>query len=188
MIFHSTPLPGLFEITASPHIDARGSFARAFCPQVFADHGIAFHPTQINLSQNTARHTLRGLHFQPNPWAEAKLVRCVAGKMWDVVVDLRPGATFLHWHAVILDAHAMNALFVPEGMAHGFITLHDDTCVLYQMGRDHVAGVGQGLRWDDPALAIDWPTTPERMSDQDATWPLLDAKLGTETGTGQSFL
>ena len=172
MILSGTPLPGVFEVAANPHRDDRGAFARLYCPEVFAAQGIDFTSTQINLSTNLRANTLRGLHFQRPPHAEAKLVRCVAGKVWDVAVDLRPGPTLGHWHGVTLDAELMNAVFLPEGVAHGFLTLTENAQVLYQMGRPYQPGQARGIRWDDPDLAIDWPAAPATMSEADTTWPL----------------
>lgn len=173
MNFSATPIPGVVEIATSPHHDPRGSFARLYCPDEFAAAGIAFTTSQINLSANPLRHTLRGLHFQHPPDAEAKLVRAVVGQVWDVAVDLRPGPGFGRWHAVVLDAAAMNAVFLPEGVAHGFLTLSDGAQVLYQMGSRHVPGKAAGLRWDDPALGINWPAAPALIGDADRGWPLL---------------
>lgn len=171
MIFEATDLPGVMRIAAEPHVDARGRFARLYCPEEFAAAGIAFTPTQINLSGNTTRGTLRGMHFQKPPHAEAKLVRVVRGRAWDVVLDLRPGPTLGDWIAEELSAARMNALFLPEGVAHGFLTLEDETDILYQMGRNYVPGHADGVRWDDPAFAIDWPGTPAVIADQDRAWP-----------------
>lgn len=171
MIFAETPLPGVFEIDARPHRDDRGLFARLYCPEEFARAGIAFSSTQVNLSTNARRHTLRGLHYQDPPHAEAKLVRCIAGRVWDVAVDLRPGRGRGRWHAVELDAARMNAVFLPEGIAHGFLTLTDDAQLLYQMGRPHAPGRGRGIRWDDPDLAIAWPSGPAVISEADRGWP-----------------
>jgi dTDP-4-dehydrorhamnose 3,5-epimerase len=173
MNFTATPIPGVVEIATTPHSDARGSFARLFCPDEFAAAGIVFTPNQINLSTNPRRHTLRGLHFQHPPFAEAKLVRAVVGQVWDVAVDLRPGPGFGRWHGMVLDAGAMNAVFLPEGVAHGFLTLCDGAQVLYQMGRAHVPGKATGVRWDDPALGIEWPAAPALIGDADLAWPLL---------------
>ena len=173
MNFSATPIPGVVASTTPPHRDARGSFARLYCPDEFAAAGIAFTPGQINLSANPRRHTLRGLHFQHPPFAEAKLVRAVAGQVWDVAVDLRPGPGFGRWHGVVLDAQVMNAVFLAEGVAHGFLTLSDGAEVLYQMGRPHVPGRAAGLRWDDPALAIQWPAAPALIGDADRICPLL---------------
>jgi dTDP-4-dehydrorhamnose 3,5-epimerase len=173
MIFDATSLKGVFEITPEPHRDDRGFFARLYCPEEFVAAGIEFAPTQVNLSANTVCHTLRGLHFQDQPHAESKLVRCIAGSAWDVAVDLRPGPDFLKWHAVVLHAEKMNALFLPEGMAHGFLTLEPNTQLLYHMGRNSVPGKARGLLWNDPALAIDWPFEPASMSEADLFRPPL---------------
>lgn len=173
MIFHATALPGMMRIEAEPHGDARGLFARLYCPEEFTAAGVDFTPTQVNLSTNADRHTLRGMHFQKPPYAEAKLVRCIRGRAYDVAVDLRPGPTFGHWIAEELAADQMNALYLPEGVAHGFLTLEDDTHILYQMGRNYVPGHADGLRWDDPDLAIDWPAPPVTLSDKDRAWPGL---------------
>lgn len=176
MEFRETGLAGVLHIRATPHGDARGRFARLYCPEEFAAAGIGFEPTQVNLSTNTQRHTLRGVHFQKPPNSEAKLVRVVRGRVWDVAVDLRPGPDFGRWIAVELSADAINALFLPEGVAHGFLTLEPETHVLYQMGRNHVPGHADGLRWDDPGLGIDWPAEPDVISDADRRWPDLDKR------------
>lgn len=174
MRFSATALPGVMLIEPEPRHDERGFFARVYCPGAFTSAGIDFVPTQINLSRNTLRHTLRGLHYQSPPHAEAKLIRVTAGRIFEVVVDLRKGTlTYLKWISLELDAASANAIFVPEGCAHGFLTLEPGTDVLYQMGRDHVPGVANGLRWNDPVLGINWPATTAEMSAQDRAWPLL---------------
>lgn len=175
MKFHPTPLPGLIEVEATPHADARGAFARAFCIQEFRAAGVEFRPEQTNLSTNTAAFTLRGLHFQNAPHQEAKLVRAVTGRAFDVAVDLRPGATFGLWHGVELSADRMNALFIPQGFAHGFLTLEPATTLLYQMSPLHVPGHGRGIRWDDPDIGIAWPGQPKVISDADRSLPRLTA-------------
>ncbi len=172
MRFVETELPGVFVVDAEPHADERGAFARIYCPTEFRAAGIDFAPTQVNLSRNTARHTLRGMHYQDPPHAEAKLVRVTRGAIFDVAVDLRRDSpTFSRWVGVELNATSMRGLFLPEGIAHGFLTLCGDTDILYQMGRDHVPGAGRGVRFDDPAFAIDWPAAPAVISDRDRTWP-----------------
>jgi len=172
MRFTPQKIAGVFVIEADPHRDERGSFARIFCTEEFAKAGISFTSPQINLSGNAKRHTLRGLHFQNPPHAEAKFVRAVRGSAFDVVVDLRKGSpTERQWISLTLDARAMNAVFVPEGCAHGFLTLEDDTDILYQMGKPFVDGHGQGVRWNDPAFAIKWPAPPAVISDRDANYP-----------------
>lgn len=173
MIFRSTPLPGLIEIEATPHTDARGSFARAFCIEEFREAGIDFQPAQTSLSTNTSALTLRGLHFQRPPFAEAKLVRAVSGRAFDVAVDLRPGGTYGRWHGIELCAIRMNAVFIPEGFAHGFLTLEPDTTLLYQIAPAHMPGHSAGIRWDDKALSIAWPEFPRVISQADSTLPTL---------------
>lgn len=170
-----TALAGVLRIEASPHRDARGAFARYYCPEEFRKAGIDFTSTQINLSSNPKAHTLRGLHYQPAPFAEAKLVRAVRGRAFDVVVDIRTdSATRGQWISAELSAEAMNAVFVPEGCAHGFLTLEDDTDILYQMGRPYEPGYAAGYRWDDPAFAIPWPAKPAVIGDADRAWPAFD--------------
>jgi dTDP-4-dehydrorhamnose 3,5-epimerase len=174
MIFHPTPLPDLIEIETTPHTDNRGSFARAFCTDEFHAAGIPFQPVQTSLSSNIAAFTLRGLHFQRAPFAETKLVRAVSGRAFDVAVDLRPGATYGRWHAVELSASRMNAIYIPKGFAHGFLTLEPDTTLLYQIAPAHVRGHAAGLRWDDPTLAIVWPADPKVISQTDSALPPLE--------------
>ena len=171
MEFHETALPGVMRVTTTPHGDARGLFARLYCPEEFAAAGIDFTSTQVNLSTNADPLTLRGMHFQKPPHAEAKLVRVTRGRAFDVALDLRPGPTQGRWIAEELSADALNALYLPEGIAHGFLTLEPDTHILYQMGRAYVPGHADGVRWDDPAFAIDWPAKPAILSDKDRAWP-----------------
>jgi dTDP-4-dehydrorhamnose 3,5-epimerase len=143
-----------------------------FCTEEFARAGIGFTTAQINLSGNLSAHTLRGLHYQKAPFAEPKFVRAVRGRAYDVVVDLRDGsATRNQWLALVLDSRAMNGVFVPEGCAHGFLTLEDDTELLYQMGRPFVEGQGEGVRWNDAAFGIVWPALPAVISPRDASYP-----------------
>ena len=182
MEFEATDLQGVWRVKAAPHGDDRGQFARLYCPDEFADTGIDFTPTQINLSTNTQSHTLRGMHFQKPPYAEAKLVRVIQGRAWDVAVDLRPGPDFGRWIAADLTG-PLDALYLPEGVAHGFLTLEPDTHILYQMGRNFVPGHGDGLCWDDPDLAIEWPTEPKIIADKDRAWlPLAQRTDLTEEG------
>lgn len=176
MKFTPTPLPGMVEIEAEPYRDDRGHFARAYCPQEFAEAGIAFEPRQVNIAGNTTLHTLRGLHFQKAPHAESKLIRAIEGVVWDVAVDLRPGPGFGRWHGVTLDAHRMNAVFLPEGVGHGFITLTENATLLYHMGADYVPGMADGLPWNDPAFGIVWPAQPAVMSERDASWRPLASR------------
>lgn len=177
MRFVETRLAGAFLIHTEPVADERGFFARTYCAREFEDHGL--HPTvaQASISSNRCRGTLRGMHYQTPPVAESKLVRCTSGAIHDVIVDLRPGSpTYLEHAAFELTATNHLALYVPELFAHGFITLRDNTEVLYQISEFYTPGYGRGLRYDDPALSIRWPAPVEVISDKDRSWPLLEAE------------
>jgi len=175
MRFRETELPGAFLVDLEPRADERGSFARAYCEAEFAAHGLPTRFPQCNISRNDRAGTLRGMHYNAAPHREAKLVRCVSGAVWDAIVDLRPGSpTRFRWMGVELSAERGEALFVPEGFAHGFVTLRDATDVFYQMGRAHVPGAARGLRWDDPRIGIRWPRPPAVISERDRTWPDFD--------------
>ncbi len=175
MRFRETELPGAFVVELSPHADERGSFARAFCEEEFAAHGLPSRFPQCNISRNTARGTLRGMHYNAAPHAESKLVRCTSGSIWDVIVDLRPGSpTRFRWLGVKLSAQSGDALFVPEGFAHGFLTLRADSEVFYMMGRSYLAGAARGFRWNDPRIGIRWPEPPRVLSGPDRSWPDFD--------------
>jgi dTDP-4-dehydrorhamnose 3,5-epimerase len=176
MRFHTTRLPGAILVTLAPHTDERGFFARTFCEEEFAAHGLPVRFPQTNLSRNTKRGTLRGMHYNASPHEESKLVRCSRGAIWDVIVDLRPGSpTRLQWVAAELTAHGGEALFVPEGFAHGFITLEDETDVVYLMGKSYVADAARGFPWNDPRVGIQWPLKPEVIGAKDLSWPELSA-------------
>lgn len=174
MIFEETTIPGVMRVRQTPHRDERGFFSRLYCPEEFARAGIEFTPTQVNLSRNTHKYTLRGLHYQDASFAEAKFIRITRGRVFEVVVDVREGSATRYQHiALELDAETGDGLFIPEGFAHGFLTLEAETDMLYQMGRNYVPGHAKGLRWDDPALAIGWPHAPAMMAEADKNWPLL---------------
>ena len=174
MIFKATPLSGVWIIEPQRLGDDRGFFARSFCREEFEAHGLNPDVVQCNVSWNARRGSIRGLHYQAAPHAEAKLVRCTRGAIWDVAVDLRSGSpTFKRWTAVELSAENHLALYVPEGCAHGFQTLADDTEVVYQMSASHRPGAERGVRWNDPALAIAWPLETVTLSDRDRALPLL---------------
>jgi dTDP-4-dehydrorhamnose 3,5-epimerase len=167
-----TPLPGVFLLEADPAHDVRGSFERLSCVATLASHGIAFLPRQTSLSRSARRGTLRGMHFQKVPSEETKIVHCVAGAVYDVALDLRPdSATFRRWFGIELSARDGRGMLLPAGCAHGLMTLTDDTSVLYQIDRDHDPGRASGVRWNDPAFAIDWPSPPRVISERDAAWP-----------------
>ncbi|CAN1566015.1 RfbC dTDP-4-dehydrorhamnose 3,5-epimerase and related enzymes [Rhabdaerophilaceae bacterium] len=176
MIFEKTALPGVIRVVPTPHRDERGSFTRLYCPMEFAKAGIGFNSIQVNLSQNPVQFTLRGLHFQQSPRAEAKFIRVVRGAIYEVVVDLRSESPGFRQHiALRIDAEGSEALFIPEGCAHGFLTLEPDTDILYQMGRMHEPGHASGLRWNDPTLGIRWPAEPSLISPADEAWPFLES-------------
>jgi dTDP-4-dehydrorhamnose 3,5-epimerase len=175
MRFTETALAGAYLVEMDRIEDDRGFFARSFCADEFAAHGLAAVMPQCSVSFNSRRATLRGLHFQADPHAEDKLVRCTAGAVFDVIVDLRPQSrTCRCWIGLELTAGNRHALFVPRGFAHGFITLTEGSEVLYMMSVPYAPGFARGVRWNDPALAIDWPLEPKWMADRDAAYPLLD--------------
>ncbi len=176
MIFSPTPLAGAHIVEIEQHEDDRGFFARSFCREEFEAHGLNPHVAQSNISFNRRRGTLRGMHYQAAPYAEAKLVRCTQGAIWDVIVDLRhdsPG--FRQWHGVELSAANRRALYVPEGFAQGFVTLADNSEVLYLMSQAYRSDAARGLRWDDPAVGITWPVADPHLSERDRGLPLLGA-------------
>ena len=172
MIFHETPLAGAFVVEMEPHADNRGFFVRAWCRREFAERGLVADLAQANVSFNPAAHTLRGLHWQAAPHGEAILVRCTRGSLYDVIVDLGEGSG--RWFGVELSADNRLALYIPEGMAHGFQTLEDDTEVLYQMSEFHHPESARGVRWNDPEIGIAWPPAPKRIvSRRDNALPFL---------------
>jgi dTDP-4-dehydrorhamnose 3,5-epimerase len=172
MRFIPTPLAGAFLVESDAHEDERGAFYRTFCRQEFEEHGLPGDFVQASLSRNHARRTLRGMHFQAAPRPERKLVRCVHGAVHDVIVDLRPAsATYCRWFGAELSAANRVALFVPAGFAHGFLTLEDDSDVLYQMSEFYVPGLAAGVRWNDAAFDIAWPLDPLVVSARDLEYP-----------------
>ena len=179
VIFTPTDIDGVIAVQLELHADERGFFARTFCAREFGAAGLRPLVAQANIAFNERAGTLRGLHFQRPPAAEAKLVRCTRGRVYDVAVDLRPtSATYLRHVGVVLDADERNALYVPEGCAHGYLTLEDGCEVAYQVSEFYSPGVEGGLHWNDPALAIAWPGEVRVISDKDATWPALDVTPG----------
>lgn len=175
MVFTPLSLRGAFLIEPERHEDERGFFARTFCTEEFAAHGIKVAVAQCNTSYNHRRGTLRGLHYQRPPSEEAKLIRCTRGAIFDVIVDLRPeSATFKRWAGFQLSADNGKMIWAPEGFAHGFQTLVGDTEVFYQMSSAYAPQDAAGVRWDDPDLAIEWPNVSDRViSSRDLALPLL---------------
>lgn len=169
MKYIPTPLQGLYEIETDVHSDTRGKFSRMFCELSFNSIRPGLHFTQINLSETTLKGTIRGMHFQIAPAAEAKLIRCIRGSVLDVAVDVRSSSpTFLQWHAIELSDNKHNAVFIPEGFAHGFQALGDDVQMLYLHTANWSAEHERGLRYDDPRLAIPWPLTAQNVSEKDS--------------------
>lgn len=167
-------IPGAALIRPEPFADDRGAFARIFSREEFAAAGLRDVVAQTNLSVNIRRGTLRGLHLQTGDAAEAKLVRCTRGSLYDVLVDLRPqSATYLQHYGVELTPENQLALYVPEGCAHGFQTLSDGTEAIYQVSAPYTPGAEDGFRYDDPAFGISWPLPVTAMSDKDASWTLM---------------
>jgi dTDP-4-dehydrorhamnose 3,5-epimerase len=172
MRFSHTSIAGVVVIDVEPIADDRGWFARSYCADEFAEHGLDPTIAQANISVTAVAGTIRGMHYQVEPAAETKVVRCVRGAVHDIVVDIRAGSeTFLEHVAVELTAESHRALYVPTGCAHGFQTLLPDTEVEYLMGASYRQGTGRGLRFDDPALALRWPLPVMVVSDQDRSWP-----------------
>lgn len=178
MRFVETPLQGVYVVEQEAARDTRGAFARTFCGREYTDRGLDGRVAQISVSTNTARGTLRGLHFQAAPHEEAKTVRCLSGAVFDVVVDLRTDSpTRRRWFGVELTPRAGNALYIPAGCAHGFVTLEADTSLEYVISTFYVPEAARGFRWDDPTIGIDWPVPPAVVSDRDRALPLLPPEL-----------
>lgn len=171
----ATPLPGVVRLAFDRHRDERGWFERAYCADALAAAGFtAFAVAQANLSHNIHALTLRGLHYQEGDPPESKIVRVLRGRAFDVVADLRRDSPTRHrWVAVELSAESGEALFIPAGCAHGFLTLESDTDLLYLMGAPYDPAAQRGVRWDDPTLAVDWPEAPRVVSERDRGLPTL---------------
>lgn len=173
MHFKKTKLEGAYVIEPERLEDERGFFARTFCRREFEAHGLNPVFVQLNISHNRVKGTLRGMHYQAEPHAEAKLVRCTRGAVFDVILDLRPGAaTYRQWFSVELNMDNRRAVYVPEGVAHGIQTLADDTEVFYHMSEFYHPEVARGVRWDDPAFGIEWPLPDPLLSDRDRSFEL----------------
>jgi dTDP-4-dehydrorhamnose 3,5-epimerase len=172
MRFTETELTGAWIVDVEPRDDGRGFFARTWCRDEFAGHGLDPRLVQCNVSFNRRRATLRGMHFQRAPHQEAKVVRCTRGRVLDVLVDLRPGSrSFCRWVGVELSADNHRMLYVPEGVAHGFQTLEDDTELFYQMSETYHPDSAAGVRWNDPRFGIAWPIGSPILSERDAAFP-----------------
>jgi dTDP-4-dehydrorhamnose 3,5-epimerase len=176
MVFEPLAIIGAYTISLDPAFDERGFFARSYCVDEFATHGLNIEWVQSGLSYNHAAGTIRGLHYQRSPHEEAKLVSCTVGAIFDVIVDMRRASpTFGRWVSAELSALNRRQLYIPEGVAHGFQTLSPDTEVSYRMSRRYHPSAAAGVIWNDPTLRIKWPAGPSRISASDAELPPFDA-------------
>ena len=172
MIFIETKLRGAYILEIEKNIDERGFFARSWCQHEFEAHGLNPRLVQCNISFNTTKGTMRGMHYQVKPNEEAKLIRCTMGSIYDVIVDIRPDTPSFKQHVgVILTPHNRKMLYVPEGFAHGFFTIEDNTEVFYQMSEFYAPESSRGFRWNDPAFEIEWPSDVRIISDRDGSYP-----------------
>jgi dTDP-4-dehydrorhamnose 3,5-epimerase len=178
MRFRPLRVEGAWLIEPDPHVDERGLFARTWSAEEFRERGLSTSFVQASVSWNPVMGTLRGMHYQVHPGAENKLVRCTSGSIFDVVLDLREQSpTFRKWSGATLTATNRAALYVPEGCAHGFLTLADESEVLYEITASYEPTLARGVRFDDPAFAIEWPSAPTRISERDAHYPLFIGDL-----------
>jgi len=171
MIFLPTKIPGVMVVEMEKREDSRGYFARAWCEREFADQGLPRF-VQTNMSMSRRKGTIRGLHYQLAPHGEAKYMRCVRGAIFDVVADIRLGSpSYKQWIGIELTADNRKGIFVPEGLPHAYQALTDDAEVIYSTSYEYTPGAERGIRWNDPALGIDWPIEEVIVSDKDANWP-----------------
>jgi dTDP-4-dehydrorhamnose 3,5-epimerase len=174
-VFTETRLKGAYTVDIEPFEDRRGYFARVWCKKELGQQGLVTDLAQCGVAYNRKRGTLRGMHYQRAPHTEVKVVRCTKGAVYDVIIDLRPDSeTYRQWFALELTEENHRMLYIPEGFAHGYITLKDDTEVFYQISQYYDAGACAGVRWNDPVLGIEWPHFDEVIiADKDQRWPLL---------------
>lgn len=171
MKFHETTIDGAWLIEVEPHEDERGYFARTWSVSEFVNRGLSTNITECSISQNSKRGTLRGMHYQVAPHEEVKVVSCIRGRVFDAIIDLRSdSSTYLNKFATNLSLDDGRLLYVPAGVAHGFITLEDDSVVQYQIGGAYEPSAARGVRWNDPRFGIEWPLEPTVMSDRDAAY------------------
>jgi dTDP-4-dehydrorhamnose 3,5-epimerase len=175
MRFNETAIPGAYVVEVEPRRDGRGLFGRAFCEREFQEQGLTARFVQVNVGVSTLRGTVRGLHYQAAPFEEAKLARCARGAAFEVVVDLRPASpAYCRWFGIELTPESLRQLYVPEGCAHGYLTLADDTEVVYQTSAFYEPSAERGAHYADPAFGIAWPLEVAVISEKDAAWPWLD--------------
>jgi dTDP-4-dehydrorhamnose 3,5-epimerase len=171
MIFHAQPVRGAYVLESIEYADERGTFTRLWCAERLREMRLTAVVSQASVSRNPRAGTLRGLHYQVEPHEEAKVVRCLRGSIFDVVLDLRPGEGFGRWMGVVLGPDDQRSVYVPPGCAHGFQVLEDDTDVLYMISSPYTPEAARGVRWDDPAFGIEWPLAPTVLSERDRSWP-----------------
>lgn len=177
MKFTPISIQGAFLVELEPREDSRGSFARAFCLREFEQQGIQFQVVQSNLARTHQAGVVRGLHYQEKPAEEQKFVRCIAGAVYDVLVDMRPQSpSYRSVYAIRLDNHNRLALFIPGGVAHGYQALEDNTEFMYMTDQYYTPGLEQGVRYSDPALGVQWPLPPRDVAERDERWPLLEPR------------
>jgi len=183
MIFTETKLKGAYLIDIDKTEDDRGFFARTFCRREFEGRGLCYQFVQCNVSVNRQKGTLRGMHYQTPPYQETKLVSCIRGAIYDVIIDLRPNSsTYSKWLSAVLTEENGKIIYIPEGFAHGFQTLDANTAIFYQMSEFYDPDHSTGLRWNDPGIAIEWPYEPNRViSQKDRTLPTFSAEKGAGT-------
>jgi len=178
MIFRETKLAGAYVVELDKKHDNRGFFSRAFCAREFAEHGLKSQVVQANLSYSETKGTIRGMHYQVAPATEPKFIRCIRGAIWDVIIDVRPESpTYLEHFGIELSADNRLALYVPDMFAHGNQALTDGAELLYLVGEYYTPGYERGIRYNDPAIGIEWPAPVTVVSEKDANWPLLDMKV-----------
>lgn len=171
MILKETKLDGAYILELERIVDERGFFARTYCENEFKKVGITFEPVQANISFNRHKNTMRGMHFQVHPYEEAKLVSCIEGSIYDVIIDVRSDSpTFNEWIAVELNSENRRMLYIPRGFAHGFMTLKNNTTVSYLMSEFYKPGADRGICWNDPAINMKWPAVPKVISEKDKSW------------------
>jgi dTDP-4-dehydrorhamnose 3,5-epimerase len=181
MIFTEAPIAGAYLIDLEKRDDGRGFFARVFCRNEFQQHGLETNFVQINNSLSMTRGTLRGLHYQLDPAAEVKVIRCISGALWDVIVDLRPDSpSFGRWFGAELSSENRRMMDAPRGVAHGFLTLAEETEAFYLVSAFYAPERERGVRWDDPRFRIEWPARPVLISDKDATRPDFDPAINLQ--------
>jgi len=181
MIFKETPLKGAFEITLEPFSDERGLFARTFCKKEFSNIGFDAEFVQFNFSKNAYKGTIRGLHYQAPPFTETKLIRCIRGKVYDIMVDLRiDSPSYMNYFGVELSEENMKMVLIPDGFAHGFQTLEDNSQLIYHHTAFYTPGYERGIRYNDPELNIQWPLPVSIISEKDKNYPLISKTFKVE--------